>query len=332
MLPPPSDAALAAGKVIVNQFGVVPFVYMPLFLAVTGALGELGPADSLKRAKPLYFPLLKRNYFFWLPVQFFQFLVLPPDYQIPFLCCASLCWTVILSSISSASTVAATEAGSHMDVAEDTYGEEQDNELQLARRSSGSVNELTDSVSLEDVTNAAAELVPDAVSDALEGAASVVSDATVAGGLGLLASTAADAAIGTTVGGMIAESGEIGELVGSILNTGLGDSMGQTEVGIAAVSIISAGVGALISVTNNEGSGDDIVVDAVVQDIDTQSDGNEMGHNLEKTMDALDETFVSSSTAPEEVQDDSGERKNKSVGKSKEERRTDTPTSTIPSS
>ena len=57
-----------------------------------------------------------------------------------------------------------------------------------------------------------------------------------------------------------------------------------------------------------------------------------MGRNLEKTMDPMDEMFASGSTAPEEVQDDSGERKNKSVGKSKEERRTDTPTSTIPSS
>ena len=57
-----------------------------------------------------------------------------------------------------------------------------------------------------------------------------------------------------------------------------------------------------------------------------------MGRNLEKTMDPMDDMFASSSTAPEEVQDDSGERKNKSVGKSKEERRTDTPTSTIPSS
>mmetsp|Transcript_40163 Transcript_40163/g.48172 ORF Transcript_40163/g.48172 Transcript_40163/m.48172 type:complete len:495 (+) Transcript_40163:196-1680(+) len=300
VLAPPSDAALAGAKVVVNQFGAVPFIYMPLFFAMTGALAQLGPVESLNRAKPLYFPLLQRNYLFWLPTQFFQFLVLPPDFQIPFLCCASLCWTVILSSIgggatvtSSSATVAATDS--------------EDDQLQLAMKSGGAVNELTDSVSLRDVKNAAADLVPNSVNGALGGAASVVSDATIAGGLGLLASTASEANFGITVGGIIATSGEIGQLVntglvgsggiiatsgeiGQLVNTGLGGSMGQADVGIVAVSIISAGVGALISVTNEEA--DNVGFDAVVEGSITDIDGNGMGRDAKEALDHLVESFA----------------------------------------
>eukprot|EP00978_Attheya_sp_CCMP212_P041098 scaffold231416_cov48-Attheya_sp.AAC.3 len=106
-LPPPSYSTLAAAKVAINQFGAVPFVYMPLFFGMTGVLGNLNMQESWERARSLYLPLLKRNYMFWLPTQFFQFLVLPPDFQIPFLCCASLCWTVILSSVGGGASTSA---------------------------------------------------------------------------------------------------------------------------------------------------------------------------------------------------------------------------------
>jgi Mpv17 / PMP22 family len=72
---PPSPAALAIAKLAVNQFLMIPVVYMPLFFAVTGFLGGMDAKQSWARAQSLYFPLLRRNYFYWLPVQFFQFLV-----------------------------------------------------------------------------------------------------------------------------------------------------------------------------------------------------------------------------------------------------------------
>lgn len=96
---PPTQALLAAAKVAVNQFAVIPLVYMPLFFVISGALGGLDIPKSIARARSLYVPLLQRSYLFWVPLQFFTFLVLPVDYQIPFVCAASLCWTIILSSI-----------------------------------------------------------------------------------------------------------------------------------------------------------------------------------------------------------------------------------------
>jgi hypothetical protein len=68
----PSPEALAAGKLILNQLVVVPIVYMPLFFAFTGLISGLDVNQSVARARSLYFPILRRNYFYWLPVQFMQ--------------------------------------------------------------------------------------------------------------------------------------------------------------------------------------------------------------------------------------------------------------------
>ena len=40
---------------------------------------------------------MKRNLLFWIPVQYVQFCYVPTDLQIPFLSCAGLAWTFILS-------------------------------------------------------------------------------------------------------------------------------------------------------------------------------------------------------------------------------------------
>lgn len=96
---PPSDAALAIGKLVVNQFVIVPFLYMPLFFGFTGALNGLNPRESFERAKSMFVPLMKRNYVYWLPVQFIQFFALPSEWQIPYVSMASLIWTSVLSSI-----------------------------------------------------------------------------------------------------------------------------------------------------------------------------------------------------------------------------------------
>ena len=99
---PPSGAVLAAAKVAVNQFLIVPVVYIPLFFWVTG---NFDVSRAIQRAQGgLYGRLLRRNYVYWLPVQFVQFFLLPGEWQIPFVSAASLVWTIILSSIGSAST------------------------------------------------------------------------------------------------------------------------------------------------------------------------------------------------------------------------------------
>lgn len=62
LVPPPSPEVLAAAKVAINQFAVVPLLYMPLFFAITGALGGLDVNASIERMRTLYAPILKRNY------------------------------------------------------------------------------------------------------------------------------------------------------------------------------------------------------------------------------------------------------------------------------
>jgi len=101
---PPTAWQVALSKVLLNQGLTIPFVYMPLFFGVTGAVGGLSVEQSLARAQSLYLPLLQRNYLYWIPMQFIQFYVLPVDLQVPFVCVASLVWTIILSSISSNAT------------------------------------------------------------------------------------------------------------------------------------------------------------------------------------------------------------------------------------
>jgi hypothetical protein len=216
---PPTQTLLAAAKVAVNQFAIIPLVYMPLFFATTGALGGLDIDKSIARARSLYVPLLQRNYLFWLPVQFFQFLVLPADYQIPFVCAASLCWTVILSSIggtpsASPSSIVAYESVENNDL------------VKAVAVDAGAVNTIIDAVNVEDVRKA---LVPRQVIDAVE----TVGDAlggvpdkvgASAGGLtvGLLASAADDAIIGSAVGAAFGSEAQVGIAVASVIGAGVG--------------------------------------------------------------------------------------------------------------
>lgn len=145
MVPPPSPEMLAAVKVAINQFVVIPLLYMPLFFAFTGAMAELNLAESIERMRSLYASILKRNYAFWLPVQFFVFFALPQDYQVPLLSAASLIWTVILSSLGSSKAESTLE---QLDVPPNWLGPSSLDELSVT------VDELTDSVTLEDITDA----------------------------------------------------------------------------------------------------------------------------------------------------------------------------------
>jgi hypothetical protein len=167
---PPSDAALAVGKLAVNQFIMIPVVYMPLFFAFTGALSKLSVEQSIQRAQSMYLSLLKRNYFYWLPMQLVQFLLIPTEWQIPYISVASLLWTVVLSSIASQQTSPeATTSYSHATIDDDA-------------------------VSLEDVENA---LIP---TNAQEAMSNPKVGATVTGGfLYLLAAAADDGALAEVI-------------------------------------------------------------------------------------------------------------------------------------
>ena len=227
---PPSPTALAIGKLIMNQFVVVPIVYMPLFFAFTGLISGLDVNQSIARGRSLYFPILKRNYFYWLPVQFFQFLLVPMDFQIPFVSAASLIWTIVLSSIGGGSTAPTAPASIIAYETEDEFGEEI---VTINKVESGPANTITDDVLLEDVTSA---LIPDnligSLGEATEGASFDAAKLTTGGfAAGLIASAANEAIIGEAVG----------ELVGA-----------EVGVGVAVVAAAGAGIGLLAANLEND--------------------------------------------------------------------------------
>ncbi len=93
------NALAAIERTIANQFFVVPLLYYPVFFLWTGYVQGLTYDEIVKRAQTTMVPLLKRNWLFWLPVQYFQFGYVDEPLQIPFICVAGLAWTFILSAM-----------------------------------------------------------------------------------------------------------------------------------------------------------------------------------------------------------------------------------------
>jgi hypothetical protein len=87
----------AMEQTLASQLGIVPFIYYPVFFALTGVVQGLTSEQAIQRAQENFLPLMKRNLLFWIPVQFVQFGFVPTELQIPFLSVCGLCWTFILS-------------------------------------------------------------------------------------------------------------------------------------------------------------------------------------------------------------------------------------------
>ena len=87
----------AMERSLASQLIIVPFMYYPVFFAFTAWMQGLTFDEGLQRATENFAPLMKRNLLFWMPVQYAQFAYVSTDLQIPFLSCASLTWTFILS-------------------------------------------------------------------------------------------------------------------------------------------------------------------------------------------------------------------------------------------
>jgi hypothetical protein len=90
-------ALAAMERSLASQLIIVPFMYYPVFFTFTGLMQGLTFDEGLERAKENFIPLMKRNLLFWIPVQYVQFAYIPTDLQIPFLSCAGLAWTFLLS-------------------------------------------------------------------------------------------------------------------------------------------------------------------------------------------------------------------------------------------
>lgn len=204
---PPSNAAVATAKLAVNQFLIVPTVYMPLFFALTGSLATLDYQGSLDRAKEKYIPILIRNYSYWLPMQFIQFLVIPQEWQILYISLASVLWTVILSSLATEQSATSQEAANTIDATTAATNTDSVTATTLA----------TDNVSLEDVGET---LIPQAARDVLINPKFGLT--TVGGFVALLTSAANDGLVGSFVSNLL------GATVGSgvALTTAMGAFIG----------------------------------------------------------------------------------------------------------
>lgn len=106
----------ALEQTLASQLGVVPFLYYPVFFAMTGFIQGLTMEGSVDRAKEKFVPLMQRNLLFWIPVQFIQFGFIEESLQIPFLSVCGLAWTFILSIMAGDANSKATEAESSSDV------------------------------------------------------------------------------------------------------------------------------------------------------------------------------------------------------------------------
>lgn len=93
----PTDFLAAMEQTLASQLGIVPFLYYPVFYALTAVVQDLSKDAAVERAKTTFLPLMSKNLKFWIPVQFVQFAFIDEQLQIPFLCGAGLCWTFILS-------------------------------------------------------------------------------------------------------------------------------------------------------------------------------------------------------------------------------------------
>jgi hypothetical protein len=102
--------AAAATKTLLCQLGSVPLLYYPSFFALTGVARGLTAEQSVARARAEFVLLLTRNWLFWIPVQFGQFALVPSEWQVVYVCCAALCWSIILSTLTAPPAASAPSA------------------------------------------------------------------------------------------------------------------------------------------------------------------------------------------------------------------------------
>lgn len=103
----------AMERSLASQLIIVPFLYYPVFFTFTGYMQGLNFEEGVERAKQNFVPLMKRNLLFWIPVQYVQFCYIPTDLQIPFLSCAGLAWTFILSVLAGSAKKYSSEDPDH---------------------------------------------------------------------------------------------------------------------------------------------------------------------------------------------------------------------------
>jgi len=89
----------AAECTLINQMCVVPLLYLPLFLLLSGRTRGLELPALVADARQRYMPLLLSNWRFWLPVQTMLFAFLSPELLVPACSLAGVVWNLILSTL-----------------------------------------------------------------------------------------------------------------------------------------------------------------------------------------------------------------------------------------
>ena len=89
----------ALERALFNQLFMAPFLYYPLFFAVSGRMQGLTNREALCRMREQLPIIYGINLCYWIPVHVFQFSFVPVLYKVPFVCLAGLVWICILSQL-----------------------------------------------------------------------------------------------------------------------------------------------------------------------------------------------------------------------------------------
>ena len=81
----------ACERALAYQLLVVPTLYYPTFFLCTGLLQGLSLRQTWQRAEVHFVSCWKRNLVVWLPIQFFMFACVAPQWQVPFVCAMGIC-------------------------------------------------------------------------------------------------------------------------------------------------------------------------------------------------------------------------------------------------
>jgi len=89
----------AMERTLLNQLIIIPLLYLPYYFLVSGMVKGHSPRAIVASARRRYLPLLRRNWAFWVPVQFSFFTLVDPQHLVLATCLAGLAWNALLSSL-----------------------------------------------------------------------------------------------------------------------------------------------------------------------------------------------------------------------------------------
>jgi len=198
-------------------------------------------------------------------------LVIPEEFQIPFLSTASLVWTVILSSIGS-QTPPATQTVAYETVREPATGEEI---ITVTQVDAGAANQITDYVTFEDVEKT---FLPEKMIETARNVCPGMPSWSGGFAAGLLASAADEGAIGAAIGELINVEADIGVAVAAALGAGVAllvassshDSTGQGS-NSTSISAVNENDDDNSRLEQSQGEG------YLKESVETRSDTNEFG-------------------------------------------------------